>query len=339
MKTSPGNLLPFNIDGLANDGGTDPSLFLAGDIRANEQIVLTTVHTLFIREHNRIANLIKEKNPNKGDEEIYQEARKEVIGIIQAITYNEFLPALLGNNPLGKYRGYKKKVNPGISNEFAHAAYRFGHSAVSPQILRLDNEGNPVTSGSLSLRDAFFNPSILSEPRDLDEILKGAASQACQEIDARVIDDLRNFLFGAPGSGGMDLASLNIQRGRDHGLASYNQLRRDLKLAPRQILGEITTDDDIVIALQTVYNNDLESIDPWVGLLAEDHIEGTSTGETMRAILVDQFKRLRDGDRFFYKRVFNAKKRKEIARTKLSDVIKRNTNITNIQDNVFFVAN
>ncbi len=72
-------------------------MFLAGDIRANEQVGLTSVHTLFMREHNRLADLIKAVDPGLSDEDIYQKARKIVGAQMQIITYNEFLPALLGD--------------------------------------------------------------------------------------------------------------------------------------------------------------------------------------------------------------------------------------------------
>ena len=58
LKTSAGNLLMFNVNGLPNAnalGAPEASLFLGGDVRANEQIALTATHTLFMREHNRLA--------------------------------------------------------------------------------------------------------------------------------------------------------------------------------------------------------------------------------------------------------------------------------------------
>ena len=94
LKTSSDEHLPFNTDGLPNAGGPSPTLFLAGDIRANEQIALTAMHTLFVREHNRLAEELAEKNPSLNDEEIYQIVRKIVGAQIQVITYKEFLPLL-----------------------------------------------------------------------------------------------------------------------------------------------------------------------------------------------------------------------------------------------------
>jgi peroxidase len=148
---------------------------------------------------------------------------------LQLITYQEFLPVLLGPDSLAPYKGYRPDVNPGISNEFATAAYRFGHSMVSPQLLRLDSTNNPVAVGHLPVRAAFFNPGEIIN-NGIDPLLRGLAFNIAQRVDIHIVDDLRNFLFGAPGAGGFDLAALNIQRGRDHGLLSYNETRRRLGL-------------------------------------------------------------------------------------------------------------
>ena len=106
LLVSEGDLLPFNTPGLPNAGGTGPELFLAGDVRANEQVGLAALHTLFVREHNRLAQEMAANDPSLTGEEIYQEARRIVGALIQVITYNEFLPALLGPNALRPYRGY-----------------------------------------------------------------------------------------------------------------------------------------------------------------------------------------------------------------------------------------
>ncbi|MHC4947080.1 MAG: peroxidase family protein, partial [Planctomycetota bacterium] len=131
LATSPGRLLPFNEAGLPNAGGPDPSLFLAGDVRANEQVALTSLHTLFVREHNRLAGKIRRRRPDLSGDEVYERARAKVGALMQVITYREFLPALLGDDAISPYAGYDDGVDPGISNEFSTAAYRLGHSMLS----------------------------------------------------------------------------------------------------------------------------------------------------------------------------------------------------------------
>ncbi|MEZ6048775.1 MAG: peroxidase family protein [Planctomycetaceae bacterium] len=334
LKTSDGNLLPFNEEGLANAGGTSASLFLAGDVRANENIALTSMHTIFVREHNRLADEIAANRPQLSDEQIYQEARRIVVAEIQAITYNEFLPALLGEGAMMPYRGYDASVDPGISNIFSTAAYRLGHSLLSSELQRLNPDGTVADEGNISLSQAFFSPSEITA-NGIDTILQGAAANQAQELDNQIVDDVRNFLFGPPGSGGFDLASLNIQRGRDHGLPDYNQARIDLGLAPVTSFAEITSDVALQQKLEEVYGS-VDNIDVWVGGLAEDHVGMSNLGELFQTVLVDQFERLRSGDRFWYQNQFSDGQLLKIERTTLADIIERNSNVDNLQTNVFY---
>lgn len=334
LKTSAGDLLPFNEAGLDNAGGDGDTLFLAGDVRANENIALTAMHTVWVREHNFWASEISQKNPELSDEAVYQQAKAIVTAELQAITYNEFLPALLGTDAISAYSGYDDTVDPGINNEFSTAAYRFGHSMLSTELLRLNDDGTVADEGNISLQDAFFSPDEIVE-NGIDSILAGAASQIANEIDNQVVDDIRNFLFGPPGAGGFDLASLNIQRGRDHGLADYNQAREDFGLERVESFSDITSDPEVADKLQQLYGT-VDNIDLWVGGLAEDHVEGSSMGELFSTIIVDQFERIRDGDRFWYEEIFSGHQLQSINQTTLADVIHRNTEITGLSDTSFF---
>lgn len=352
LKTSAGNLLPFNTENLenANPFGVDADdLFIAGDVRANEQIGLTAVHTLFVREHNRLADEIaadpttSQKAADAGlsvDEYIYQTARRIVGAQIQAITYNEFLPLLLGEGAIDPYSGYDETVNPSISNEFSTAAYRVGHTMLSSELQRINNDG--TSAGSISLRDSFFNTQEITE-NGIDSLLLGLASQKAQAVDALLVDDIRNFLFPA-GTGGLDLAAVNIQRGRDHGLPGYNQARRGLGLGGYTSFDQITSDAEIAQRFRDIYGttdgqDNIDLVDLWIGGIAEDAYNGGMVGELFNVILSDQFQRLQDGDRFFYladQDLLNL--RPDIGDTTLSDIIRRNSAITTIQDNAFIIA-
>ena len=166
LKTSTGNLPPLNVDLLpnANDAHRVPDneLFLCGDVRSNENIELSAIHTLFVREHNQIAAAIAAANHSLNDERIFQMTRRIVAGELQVITYCEFLPALLGPNALQPYTRYNDDVNSGIATEFSTAAYRIGHTLVNDDVEFLDNDGNPIRE-PLDLADAFFNPDPLKE--------------------------------------------------------------------------------------------------------------------------------------------------------------------------------
>jgi peroxidase len=335
LKTSAGDLMPFNTGGLPNQNqGPVPGdqLFVAGDIRANENIELTALHVVFLREHNRLAGRIAAANPGLGDEEIYQRARRIVGAELQAITYNEWLPALLGQNALRPYADYDPAVNPGVANEFSTAALRIGHTLLGDDVEFLDDFAQEVRA-ELPLSEAFFNPGVVVGA-GIDPILKYLATDPAREVDTVVVGSVRNFLFGGPGSGGFDLASLNIQRGRDHGLADYNSLRAAYGLPRVTDFVGITSDPELQAKLRALYRS-VDDIDPWVGGLAEDHVPGASVGPLFRRIIADQFERVRDGDRFWYQREFTGAELAELDGTTIADVVRRNTSLSNLQDSLF----
>ena len=324
LETSAGERLPFNTAGLPNAGGARPDLFLAGDVRANENLLLTAMHTVWLREHNRLADEIAVQNPGLSGDAIYEEARARVGAMLQVITYNEFLPSLLGPDAIGPYAGYDDTLDPAVANVFSTAAFRLGHSMVAPELQRLDANLRAIPEGPLPLRHAFFSPEQMQRPEAVAELMRGAASRTMQHLDRHIVDDLRNFLFGPPGAGGFDLGALNIQRGRDHGLPDYNTVRAAYGLSPVSSFAQITSDTDLQATLADMYGN-VDDIDPWIGALAEDRLVGLMIGPLLRAVLSEQFSRLRDADRFWYRRVFSGDTLAAIEATRLSDVVRRNT--------------
>ncbi len=349
LKVSEGNLLPFNTLNGELNGVTDPlapemdhsdsdarRYFVAGDVRANENVMLLAMHTLFVREHNRICEELKLKYPNGTDEQLYQKARKMVGGMLQAITYNEWLPAM--GVLLDEYGGYRSDVNPGITNIFSAAAFRFGHTLLSHDLLRMDDGCETVAQGDMKLRDAFFNPEILISS-GLDPLVKGMSAQIQQALDCKVVDDVRNFLFGPPGSSfGLDLAAININRGRERGLMDYNSIRDVIGIGKVRSFEEICEKPDDAKVLESLYL-DVNRIDPWVGMLAEIHMPGAIFGESIMTIIKEQFRALRDGDRFFYRvdPQLSAEEVEVIEASSLSKIIKRNTNLEALQENVFLM--
>lgn len=343
LKQGPNGMLPLNnstnfpngtvAQGNIPGGVPDDQLYAAGDVRANENIELTSLHTVFVREHNRWAERIAKLNPKLNDQELYQRARAVVIAEIQSITYNEWLPAVLGQNAMPRYNGYNARVNPNLSNEFSTAAFRFGHSILGDDVEFLDDNGISVAD-DVPLKDAFFNPTLLKD-HSIESIFKYLASDPASELDTMMVGSVRNFLFGPPGAGGFDLAALNIQRGRDHGLADYNDTRAAIGLNKVRSFAEITRNTDLQAKLKQLYGS-VDNIDLWVGILAEDLAPGANIGPTGQRIIVDQFRRMRDGDRFWYQNQFSGNLLKEIDQTRLSDILVRNTTMRNLQRNVFF---
>lgn len=337
LRMSGRRLLPLDTPDQDNAGGRTRELFLAGDVRANEQIGLTAMHTLFVREHNRVVERMFELNPELTGEQLYQIARARVTAHLQIITYREFVPRLLGENALAPYAGYDPTVDARIMNSFSTGAFRFGHSLLSPQLLRLNADGSEHEAGHLALRDAFFAPGEIRQ-HGIDPVLRGLAAQVCQRLDAHIIDDVRNFLFGIPGAGGFDLAALNIQRGRDHGLPSYNAARIAAGLPPVRRFEDITRNRALRERLRDTYASP-DLIDLWVGGLAEDHVPGAQVGPLFHRILARQFTALRDGDRFWYENRFSDRAIENLERTSLADIIRRNTGIDDeLPDDVFVVT-
>lgn len=365
LKTSAGDLLPFNTGGFPNapsDQATD--FFLAGDVRANEQVGLTALHVLFMREHNFWAERIADEDRNwirrmravgmggggqqghggngggrgltaddyqshrvkplSGDE-IYELARAIVSAELQRITYEEWMPHLLGSGALPAVSVYRPELDGSIRNSFATAAFRIGHSMLSTQLLRLDSNGSPIAQGHLPLASAFFTPSTVIET-GIDPILRGLVAQRAQELDVYVIDDVRNFLFGPPGAGGFDLAALNMQRGRDHGLASYGDARGALGLGIPGTFSDVSSDPEVVDRLSRSARSP-SSLDLWIGGLAEDHLPGALVGPTFHAILTAQFDALRDGDRLWYTRQLPAELIRIVERQTMARILRRNSGL------------
>ena len=284
---------------------------VAGDARAHENPILSSLHSLFVAEHNRVVDLLWEEYngrnrtvrsllrhtrwrnedvTTRGDA-VYELARKVVGAQVQAITYGEFLPELIGADTLSDYTGYKTYVNPAISEEFSNAAYRLGHSMVRDQIgVLTDNE----TLEYEPLMSNFFNPEMLTQEGKA-AILGGAIAMEMNPVDLEITGALRNMLFGA----NLDLAAINIQRGRDAGLPTFAAAHEALGYGVVDEFSDITGVPATQQALAGVYVTPGE-VDLWVGILAEDKVADSLLGEVGTAILADQFTRTRDGDRFYY---------------------------------------
>jgi peroxidase len=330
MRVDGGKLLMTEEAQLALEGAN----LVTGDVRAAENLALSSMHTIFTREHNRLVDDLAAAYPTLTGDELFDAARARVEAIIQAITFNNFLPILLGETALSAYTGFDDTVNAGISVEFSTAVYRLGHTLLSSRLQKVSEDGTVLEP--LALRDAFFRPTLLQESGTIEAILRGAATQTAQALDTLVVEDVRSFLFGPPGAGGFDLAALNIQRGRDLGVASYNEMRDAVGLARAESFADLTSDADLAARLEAVYEK-IDLVDAWVGGLAEDPLDGALVGETFLAIMVDQFTRLRDGDAYWSEgRIgFTDAERADLWSTSLADVILRNTDIEVIQTNVF----
>ncbi|CAD5111669.1 DgyrCDS954 [Dimorphilus gyrociliatus] len=344
-------LLPYHEGRGAIDCQVDPNsahipCFHAGDHRSNEQLGLLSMHTIFFREHNRIAKRLKSLNVRWDKEFSFYETRKIVGALMQHITYKQWLPKVIGIKGmklLGEYKGYNPTVDPSISNEFATAAFRFGHTLIQPQLLRLNSTFDEDTHGHLSLHRAFFAPFRLLEEGGIDPILRGLFHSKLKRPDGGLNKELTEKLFKFAHRIALDLLALNIQRGRDHGLPPYVKYREKFGLSPVRSfrdLSEIVQDPSMITLLEEVYGS-VENIDLYIGGILEKYPEDALIGDTFLHILVDQFKRLRDGDRFWYEKegVFTKDQLAQIQLTTLDGIICENSdNIKNVTKDVFIFS-
>ena len=313
--------------------------FLCGEVRCNEQFSLTVMHTIWVREHNLCAQNLARINPFWDDERLYQECRRIVGALVQKITYEDYLPKVLGYKNydffIGPYKGYNPKVDPSVPNSFATAAYRYGHSLIRPQFDRLDVNFRPLPIGPLNLVNAFFNPDQFRISLGTDPIVRGWVSVNSRRMDEFLNSVLTTQLFANTFSIPLDLASLNIQRGREHGLAPYPIWRNFCY----EVFGKVSDFENklTLVRFLQLYGS-LETLDLWIGGLAEERLPDSLLGATFACIFGLTFSRVRDGDRFFYRNpgVFTEDQLKQIRLRSISNVLcDTSDNILSIQPDAF----
>ena len=200
-------------------GSKKADCFFAGDFRVNEQLNLIVLHTLFMREHNRVASQLAALNPDWDSETLYQEARRVTVAEYQHILFKEWLPIIIGTTFMTSYglfpresgfsSDYMDNFDPRINNEFAAAAFRFGHSMVPHTFRSVSRERRATV---LKMADQFFKPASLKQTGFLDGLVRGMTQQGSQLWDGNFVEDLRNHLFeSSKGRGGLDLVAVNIQ--------------------------------------------------------------------------------------------------------------------------------
>ncbi|CAG9766731.1 unnamed protein product [Ceutorhynchus assimilis] len=294
--------------------------FESGDARVNFQPQLALMHTLWYREHNRIATDLGKLNPDWNDEQIFQETRRIVIAEMAKITYYEWLPAVLGKSVHKKVISssfYNKHADASVSNAFATAVMRSVKS-MSDGMPKLFDEARTVNE-SIFMRNYFHNPGLLRQAGVLDALARGLSTQASQSLDIYFADDLINKLY-TNGKFGFDVLSFDVQRGRDHGLPGYVDYRQfcgHKKAESFVDFIDIMRQQDIV-ALQHVYASP-KDVDLIIGGLLEKPRGDSLFGPTFSCILATQMTRTRQGDRYFYD---NLKQPKPFTKEQLGEIEK-----------------
>ncbi|XP_052093420.1 peroxidasin homolog pxn-2-like [Mytilus californianus] len=348
-EAANGNLLPEDSseDSICSLSGDDSDDYcqLAGDVRVNVQPGLGSLHLVFMKEHNRIVDELKTRQPGWTDDKLFNEARKIIGAIIQHITYNEWLENVFVDDVLTKYDlgllstgfsdGYNDAVDPGITVGFATAALRFGHSQIRSQIAHMGADYSTLTDET-NMEITLKNPHMLVDEAGSKvlELVRYMTTVQGAKADEQFSGAIRNKLFDTA----LDLTSLNIQRGRDHGLPSYTEWRKWCNL-PAPVDNDDWSSMKYIKGrprrlLQKMYKS-VHDIDLYVGGMLElrsTALNGggdfTYVGETFACILGEQFKNLKNGDRFWYERAepegFSESKLTEIRKVTLAGILCKN---------------
>uniref|UniRef100_T1IV55 Uncharacterized protein n=1 Tax=Strigamia maritima TaxID=126957 RepID=T1IV55_STRMM len=309
-----------------------PMCYKAGDKRVNQHPGMVAMHTIWLREHNRIARILGDINPHWNDDHIYQETRRIVGAMFQHLTYNEYLPVILGPEYMnvfglrlqheGYFKGYDPHINAGVASGFSAAAYRFGHSMVQPRFRRFTADHKEIPTAP-PLWFEFFNLSSMAHEYGFDQVIYGLINQHPYQVDEIFSSQLRNHLFEKLGDGwGLDLVAINIQRGRDNGLPSYTAWKEycghGMVKNWDQLRGLIR--DETLGKFVHLYGH-VEDLELYPGGIAETPMFGAIMGPTFACIIAQQFRNLRYGDRYWYE---NGDQLQEIRKTSMARVLCNN---------------
>ncbi|KAI8789215.1 G-protein coupled receptor 126, partial [Biomphalaria glabrata] len=338
-----------------------------GNPRTHENPFLNTLAVVWFRYHNYQATQIKKKHPDYDDEKLFNAARKRTIAQYQKIVMYDWLPTWLQIDENGtifplvrdypyeggvknKYKGYDPNVHPGISTEFQAAAFRFGHTLVPPGVVIKTIASNKCVDAERNVKarftskpeggdkmekikgirlcNAFWVPHETVEVEDgVDEIVRGMVYTKALYEDNIIVSDIRENVFGTLDWSRRDLGALNIQRGRDHGLPGYNEIRKAYDLERMNNWTAINSRfPKLLDELKKLYNNDSapDRLDLFPGGLLETVENGP--GPLFQTIILDQFLRIRHGDRFWFENplngLFTKEEIEEIRNTTFFDVLR-----------------
>uniref|UniRef100_A0A674JTR4 NAD(P)H oxidase (H2O2-forming) n=1 Tax=Terrapene triunguis TaxID=2587831 RepID=A0A674JTR4_9SAUR len=296
-QTDGRNFMWKALDPSTGKGGSQ-GIYDFGNARGNENLFLQAESIVWFRYHNHWASKLAQENPSWSDEDVFQHARKWVVA-----TYQVREPGAPSQQLLF-VAGYKQHVDPSISTEFLAA---LGHSLATMVW------GCPSGGANPNLRTA----------EDVDDLLLGMSSQIAELEDNVVVEDLRDYWYGPLKYSRTDYVASYIQRGRDLGLSTYTKARElfDLKPAANWSLFA-HVDKEVLGNVSALYDNDISKLELLPGGMLESNGD---PGDLFSAIILDQFTRLRDGDRFWFEntknRLFTDDEIKEIQKTTFRDVL------------------
>lgn len=328
-----------------------------GDSRVMINLLFTGIQSIFLRFHNQLADDLYQRFGKDSDDDkwtsdqIYEEARRYTIAFYQRMIYELWLPILLGEKRFEKDFGnkfpteYDSTVPLVVTNEFATAAFRL-HSLVRDLFSRCNYD--------LKVIDELWLHDILHKVRyaydvennGLDSILCGSFYDYGFAFDGNFAHQIHNRLFESTNQYGNtwrnDLVAINICRGREHGLPTYNDMRETSYSSRADEFEEFhdTINTDGIKKLKRLYKSP-NDVDLFFGLNLEDPIPGGVVGPTSAYIISEQFKAFRNADRFFYShsRAFEPNEREAIKNYPIRCLLCRTIHLRGIAENPFLPTN
>ncbi|XP_065371103.1 peroxidase [Calliphora vicina] len=294
---------------LIPDGGSNSTCFMAGDSRVNSDPFAIIIHTIMMRNHNRIAKELNIQHPDWNDDQLFQKAKSINIDIYHRIVIDEWLPVVLGTSMTNEIKMIKSRsVNNEslhqISNEYAIAASRF-YLSMMPNELRnyamdtgseysKDESSNKIDTNIFILKDEIYSPSIEYTSNKLDQILYSVLMQQAMKLDASYVESLSSDLANNKRPTHSDLLAFDIQRGRDHGLQpyfKYLEICNNVKINNWKDLQTFIKPEDLS-KLKNAYSN-WRDIDLIVGGISEMSARNATVGPTFQCIIGEQFSKLK----------------------------------------------
>ncbi len=260
---------PFKTNGDLKDPSRLNQHAVGGDGRLNENLGLTSLHEIFVSTHNNILQQIKADLPSNQEvsrEELFQLAKLANENFYQHHVVQEYARRITPN--LGAFAGpaaannNNAGFNASILAEFAHSAFRFGHSQLTESVaFQPVNPSTGLVEGPLEnkpLLQAFLAPQLYTN-LTAGQIAAGMTQQVGNATDEYITNTLRNALVGLP----LDLAALNIGRGLDAGVTPLNEARKQIQTFLRGVrtastpttAGLVQANNGIDAALQSLEAN------------------------------------------------------------------------------------